>query len=134
MPLPDEFPVWDAFDPSEKGKRRVLTFSRKLVLRLAKYDAPKLNNHRAVREVVRKPFRIYRNTRQLGDGYFGYCGRPEFRYDLEGGPVPFPPNLLLLVYLAPGGIIHDYSFEDADENDNRHVKGYERRYGGDLWP
>ncbi|MCP4987905.1 MAG: hypothetical protein GY928_18190 [Colwellia sp.] len=93
-----------------------------------------------VEEVLKNPNRIFSGlNRQYSDTSQHLCvvGKPQswrrYNRNNEIEIVPFPPNLVFLVFLNKRKSVSEFRAEEADREDQLSPENWENRYGEILW-
>lgn len=122
----------DPLDPysGEKVEVRIPT---DYVERLNKYRPVDWYNLGKVAEVLGNPKRIFYGLRQLTEGGWCYVGKPTQWVIREGVDVPFPENLVFVVYLSDDLHVYNHRAEPADQGDLLSPKNWEERYQKLVW-
>lgn len=91
-----------------------------------------------VYEVLNNPNRIFAGLkRPFSDSSKRLCvvGKPRYWYvgKENSSEVPFPSELVYLVFLSERNSVFEFGAEDADQEDPLSPVNYETRYGEILW-
>lgn len=110
-----------------------MTVPADLLARFEHQNPAKLRNFLCALSVLANPSNIYLNTRQLNTGWIGVSGRPEFRYDIDGGSQEFPEDRVYAVYYNAAFVVHEWGFERMDETGVDHIENWKQRFGDLVW-
>ena len=126
----------DPDDPAGEG-RVVLRVSRERADRLLKHYPIKFFQLRTVRDVVRRPERIYWGLRdEDSEDRHGWCyvGFPTRVADGPSSSYLLPRERAFLVFVDRRKRIYDWRLERTDPEDPRAPEGASLRFGGLAWP
>ena len=92
-----------------------------------------------VKEVLHNPNRIFSGlNRPYSDSDNKLCvvGKPRHWYERgkSDTPVPFPPNLVYVVFLSERMSVFDFGAEDSDPQDPLSPIDFENRFRELTWP
>lgn len=87
-----------------------------------------------VQEVLRDPLSIWDGLRDRRFGGRCYVGVPSCRWFDNESSAPPPPGMVFAVFVNPRGCVFEWGWEKADEANPELPKGYDKRFGGRIWP
>lgn len=127
--------TYETLDPLDPyaGNKTKIKIPDYYVDRLNKYRPVDWYNLRVAAKVLADPKRIFYGLRQLADGGWCYVGKPIQWWVREDRIVPFPKDLVFVVYLTDDLLLYSHRAEPADPEDTLNPKNWEERYQKVIW-